>query len=144
MPTQPQMLLCLFVFLWKILRNMSTISATIQQEQQLELLRAQLVEHQRRKLQQLRQRGGGAGGNYQKLRKLCRDKTGVAATTTAKTAATKENFLLHKFLFGLEAVAENGGSVIGDGAGSDGDCDKMDYLSDKGIYEEFCLCCVVY
>lgn len=126
---------------------MSTISATIQQEQQLELLRAQLVEHQRRKLQQLRQRGGGAGGaggNYQKLRKLCRDKTGVAATTTAKTAATKENFLLHKFLFGLEAVAENGGVVKGDGTGANGDCDKMDYLSDKGIYEEFCLCCVVY
>ncbi|KXJ71913.1 hypothetical protein RP20_CCG019411 [Aedes albopictus] len=110
---------------------MSTISATIQQEQQLELLRAQLVEHQRRKLQQLRQRG--AGGNYQKLRKLCRDKTAVAATTTAKTAATKENFLLHKFLFGLEAVAENGGSVKGDGTGANGDCDKMDYFSDKDL-----------
>ncbi|XP_055601196.1 uncharacterized protein LOC129750010 isoform X2 [Uranotaenia lowii] len=108
------MLLCLFVFLWKILRNMSTISATIQQEQQLELLRLQLLEHQRRKLrhlqkmqqQQQTQRTQQCNQNvdvkqnqqihYQKLRKLCRDKQSV-----------KENFLLHKFLFGGAGISVN-------------------------------------
>lgn len=118
----------MFVFLWKIIRNMSTITATIQQEQQLELLRQQLVEHQRRKLRHIQrvQQQQKQGNNYQKLRKLCRDKTA--------TAATKENFLLHKFLFGSDTIPENG---TVNGGGGEGVCDKMDYLSDKGIYLNF-------
>ncbi|XP_062537406.1 uncharacterized protein LOC134205817 isoform X2 [Armigeres subalbatus] len=129
------MLLCLFVFLWKILRNMSTISATIQQEQQLELLRLQLIEHQRRKLRQLQraqlhqQKQGG--NNYQKLHKLCRDKVSVAVPTTASASATKENFLLHRFLFGSDTIPEDG--TVSGGAGGDGDCDKTDYLNDKEL-----------
>ncbi|XP_055617552.1 uncharacterized protein LOC129762945 [Toxorhynchites rutilus septentrionalis] len=102
------MLLCLFVFLWKIIRNMSTISATIQHERQLELLKQQLAEHQQRnlrhkhhKVQQQQQQQQQLPSqsvkqtHYQKLRKLGRDK-----------AATKENFLLHRFLF--DSIPENG------------------------------------
>ncbi|XP_065092462.1 uncharacterized protein LOC135713306 isoform X2 [Ochlerotatus camptorhynchus] len=121
------MFLCLFVFLWKIIRNMSTITATIQQEQQLELLRQQLVEHQRRKLrhiQRVQQQQQKQSNNYQKLRKLCRDKTATAA-------ATKENFLLHKFLFGSDTIPENGTTV--NGGGCEGVCDKMDYLTEKEL-----------
>ncbi|XP_058825541.1 uncharacterized protein LOC131685654 isoform X2 [Topomyia yanbarensis] len=133
------MLLCLFVFLWKMIKNMSTISATVQQEQQLELLKQQLIEHQRRKLshlQKVRQQQSQSvkqqqqqqqqqQNHYQKLRKLCRD----------KTAATKENFLLHKFLFGADSIPENGVVISGvrDQQGITTEGEKMSHLSEQDL-----------
>ncbi|XP_055524799.1 uncharacterized protein LOC129718245 isoform X2 [Wyeomyia smithii] len=126
------MLLCLLVFLWKMIKNMSTITATIQQEQQLELLKQQLIEHQRRKLAgHLRrhspQTANATAPHYQKLRKLSRDKA-------ATTAASKENFMLHRFLFGdVETIPENGPVIVGvvRGEVSTDGSDKVNYLSDE-------------
>lgn len=118
------MLLCLFVFLWKILRNMSTISATIQQERQLELLKLQLLDHQRRRLrhlqkvhqqqQQCQLAAKPQTTNYQKLKKMGRGQ------------AAKENFLLARFLFGTEQ-----GTIPEDGAGEE---EELGYFpGEKGI-----------
>ncbi|KAL9695705.1 hypothetical protein quinque_014990 [Culex quinquefasciatus] len=116
------MLLCLFVFLWKILRNMSTISATIQQERQLELLKLQLLDHQRRRLrhmqkvhqqqQQCQLAAKPQTTNYQKLKKMGRGQ------------AAKENFLLARFLFGTEQ-----GTIPEDGAGEE---EELGYLPGGG------------
>ncbi|XP_053682235.1 uncharacterized protein DDB_G0283357 isoform X2 [Sabethes cyaneus] len=126
------MLLCLFVFLWKMIKNMSTITATIQQEQQLELLKQQLIEHQRRKLCHLRRQSkpvpAAASAHYQKLRKLCRERTSSSA---------KENFMLHRFLFGdVNTIPENG-PVIGGGGeqqlfgAAETDRDKGSFLNEE-------------
>lgn len=127
------MLLCLFVFLWKIIRNMSTISATIQHERQLELLiKQQLMEHQHRNLRQLQkaQSVKTTQTHYQKLRKSGRDKV-----------ATKENYLLHRFLFGTDAIPEHSAVVMSDGSGQQEEPpgylvrngDEMGLYGEKGI-----------
>ncbi|EDS36233.1 conserved hypothetical protein [Culex quinquefasciatus] len=100
---------------------MSTISATIQQERQLELLKLQLLDHQRRRLrhlqkvhqqQQCQLAAKPQTTNYQKLKKMGRGQ------------AAKENFLLARFLFGTEQ-----GTIPEDGAGEE---EELGYLPGGG------------